>query len=64
MYAIGVVISLEDNELLEEFIFSHFTLLENKLHQLHSAALKLLCTHLRRSSGSATITGPNSVSVN
>ncbi|CAJ0645815.1 13625_t:CDS:10 [Entrophospora sp. SA101] len=61
MYAIGVVISLEDNELLEEFIFSHFTLLENRLHQLHSAALKLLCTHLRRSSGSATITGPNSI---
>nr|CAG8556930.1 13507_t:CDS:10 [Entrophospora candida]CAG8565883.1 8554_t:CDS:10 [Entrophospora candida] len=63
MYAIGVVISLEDNELLEEFIFSHFTLLENRLHQLHSAALKLLCTHLRRSSGSATITGPNSASI-
>src|SRR5437763_1668896 len=49
MYAVGVVITLEDNAILEEFIFSHFALLENRLHQLHSTAFRLLCQLLKNS---------------
>ncbi|GES99646.1 folliculin-interacting protein 2 isoform X2 [Rhizophagus clarus] len=61
MYAIGVVITLEDNAILEEFIFSHFALLENRLHQLHSTAFRLLCHLLRRSPTPSSINGPNSI---
>ncbi|CAB4377792.1 hypothetical protein RhiirA5_498721 [Rhizophagus irregularis] len=61
MYAIGVVITLEDNAILEEFIFSHFALLENRLHQLHSTAFRLLCHLLKKSPTSSSINGPNSI---
>ncbi|CAI2172611.1 6237_t:CDS:10 [Funneliformis geosporum] len=61
MYAIGVVITLENNTTLEEFIFSHFALLENRLHQLHSTAFRLLCHFLKKSSPSSSINGPNSI---
>ncbi|CAG8486464.1 8183_t:CDS:10 [Funneliformis caledonium] len=61
MYAIGVVITLENNATLEEFIFSHFALLENRLHQLHSTAFRLLCHFLKKSSPSSSINGPNSI---
>ncbi|RIA99599.1 folliculin-interacting protein middle domain-containing protein [Glomus cerebriforme] len=61
MYAVGVVITLEDNAILEEFIFSHFALLENRLHQLHSTAFRLLCHLLKKSPSSSSINGPNSI---
>ncbi len=64
MYAVGVVITLEDNTILEEFIFSHFALLENRLHQLHSTAFRLLCHFLKKSPPSSSINGPNSVNIN
>src|SRR5687767_578826 len=55
MYAIGIVITLEDNATLEEFIFSHFALLENRLHQLHTTAFRLLCHFLKKSPPSSSI---------
>ncbi|CAG8585020.1 2221_t:CDS:10 [Diversispora eburnea] len=61
MYSVGVVISLEDNQLLEEFIFSHFALLENKLHQLQSYAFRILSHLLKKSSSPSSINGPNSI---
>ena len=61
MYAVGIVITLEDNAILEEFIFTHFALLENRLHQLHSTAFRLLCHLLKKSPPSSSINGPNSV---
>ncbi|CAG8526792.1 7028_t:CDS:10 [Ambispora gerdemannii] len=61
MYAVGVVITLEDNELLEDFLFSHFALLENRLHQLQQVAFKLLCSSLRKAPQQVSISGPNSI---
>ncbi|CAG8557495.1 2959_t:CDS:10 [Acaulospora morrowiae] len=55
IYSVGIVISLEDNELLEDFVFSHFALLENKLHQLQSNAFRVLCHLLRKSQPPLTI---------
>jgi len=49
MYSVGVLISLGDDPILEEFIFSHYSLIENKLHQLQAVASKILCSLLRKS---------------
>ncbi|KAG0165439.1 Folliculin-interacting protein 1 [Apophysomyces sp. BC1015] len=47
-YAIAVVITLEGkNKTLYDFVFSHFALIENRMHQLQAAAFSLLCSHLR-----------------
>ncbi|CAG8502100.1 25966_t:CDS:10 [Dentiscutata erythropus] len=61
VYSVGVVLSLEDNDLLESFVFSHFALLENRLHQLYSNVFKLICHLLRKSPPSSSISGPNSI---
>ncbi|RIB06196.1 folliculin-interacting protein middle domain-containing protein [Gigaspora rosea] len=61
VYSVGVVLSLEDNHLLESFVFSHFALLENRLHQLYSNVFKLICHLLRKSPASSSISGPNSI---
>lgn len=42
-FAVAIIITLEDkNETLYDFIFSHFALIENRLHQLQSIAFKQL----------------------
>ncbi|ORY03119.1 hypothetical protein K493DRAFT_75435 [Basidiobolus meristosporus CBS 931.73] len=48
MYSIGVVISLEGNQSLKEYLFSHFSLLEARLHKLHGVVMSLLCPLLRK----------------
>jgi hypothetical protein len=50
MYSIGVLISLEGDPILEEFLFSHYSLIENKLHQLQAVVSKTLRSLLRKSS--------------
>ncbi|RUS27488.1 folliculin-interacting protein middle domain-containing protein [Jimgerdemannia flammicorona] len=60
-YALAIVINCDDsNKLIQEFIFSHFALVENRMHQLQAVAFKLLCALFRRSSTQAQINGPNS----
>ncbi|CAG8715267.1 557_t:CDS:10 [Cetraspora pellucida] len=61
MYSVGVVLSLDDNDLLESFVFSHFALLENKLHQLYSNVFKIICHLLRKSPSPSTISGSHSI---
>ncbi|CAO3703733.1 unnamed protein product [Rhizopus stolonifer] len=47
-YAVAMIITLHDNnETLYDFIFSHFALIENRLHQLQAVALKQLYQHFR-----------------
>ncbi|KAI8974284.1 folliculin-interacting protein middle domain-containing protein [Pilobolus umbonatus] len=47
-YAVAMIITLEDkNETLYDFIFSHFALIENRLHQLQSVAFKQLYQFLK-----------------
>ncbi|KAI9490447.1 folliculin-interacting protein middle domain-containing protein [Zychaea mexicana] len=47
-YAIAVVITLDDkNKALFDFVFSHFSLIENHLHRLQAEAFELLCDHFR-----------------
>lgn len=42
-FAVAIIITLEDkNETLYDFIFSHFALIENRLHQLQAVAFKQL----------------------
>ncbi|ORY06943.1 hypothetical protein K493DRAFT_332904 [Basidiobolus meristosporus CBS 931.73] len=48
MYSIGIVISLEDNKSLKDYLFSHFSLLEARLHKLHGVVMNLLCPLLRK----------------
>lgn len=65
-YALAVVITLDNSEThpLLDLIFSHFAVIENKLHQLQVVAFKLLCNHFRRSSPRQMhLSGPNSVSI-
>ncbi|KAI7862076.1 folliculin-interacting protein middle domain-containing protein [Spinellus fusiger] len=50
-YALAIVITLEDkNKTLHDFVFSHFALIENRMHQLQTEALNVLCDHFRASS--------------
>ncbi|KAI9274227.1 folliculin-interacting protein middle domain-containing protein [Sporodiniella umbellata] len=50
-YAIAFIITLHDkNETLYDFIFSHFSLIENRLHQLQAVASKQLYQHFRHPS--------------
>ncbi|CAO3663201.1 unnamed protein product [Umbelopsis ramanniana] len=63
-YALAVVITLDNSEThpLLDLIFSHFAVIENKLHQLQVVAFKLLCNHFRRSSPRQMhLSGPNSI---
>ncbi|KAI9310984.1 folliculin-interacting protein middle domain-containing protein [Dichotomocladium elegans] len=47
-YAIAVIITLDEkNKALFDFIFSHFSLIENHLHQLQASAFRVLCTHFQ-----------------
>ncbi|KAI7852279.1 folliculin-interacting protein middle domain-containing protein [Circinella umbellata] len=47
-YALAVVITLDDkNKALFDFVFSHFSLIENHLHRLQGEAFDLLCEHFR-----------------
>ncbi|KAI9278908.1 folliculin-interacting protein middle domain-containing protein [Phascolomyces articulosus] len=49
-YALAVVITLDDiNKTLFDFVFSHFSLIENHLHRLQGEAFDLLCDHFRAS---------------
>ncbi|KAK9722006.1 hypothetical protein K7432_003011 [Basidiobolus ranarum] len=61
MYSIGVVISLEDNKSLREYLFSHFSLLEARLHKLHDVVMSLLCPLLRRHLMKAQMNPQNSM---
>ncbi|KAI8370554.1 folliculin-interacting protein middle domain-containing protein [Radiomyces spectabilis] len=48
-YAVAVIITLEDkNKTLYDFIFSHFALIENHLHQLQAVAFQQLCNYFQR----------------
>lgn len=47
-YAVALIITLDDkNKNLFDFIFSHFSLIENHLHQLQASTFRLLNNHLR-----------------
>lgn len=47
-YAVSFIITLhEKNEILYDFIFSHFALIENRLHQLQAVAFKQLYQYFR-----------------
>ncbi|KAK4518929.1 uncharacterized protein ATC70_009156 [Mucor velutinosus] len=47
-FAVAIIITLEDkNETLYDFIFSHFALIENRLHQLQAVALKQLYQYFK-----------------
>ncbi|KAI9013355.1 folliculin-interacting protein middle domain-containing protein [Phycomyces nitens] len=47
-YALAIVITLEDkNKTLYDFVFSHFALIENRMHQLQTEAFRVLCSHFR-----------------
>jgi hypothetical protein len=66
-YALAIVITLDnsENDPLLDLIFSHFAVIENKLHQLQAVAFKLLCNYFRRTSPrQMQLSGPNSVSLN
>ncbi|CEP09566.1 hypothetical protein [Parasitella parasitica] len=68
-FAVAIVITLEDkNETLYDFVFSHFALIENRLHQFQAVAFKQLyqyfkhhpSPHLQPRKRSSTIfLGPN-----
>ncbi|KAF7721237.1 Folliculin-interacting protein 1 [Apophysomyces ossiformis] len=54
-YAIAIVITLEGkNKTLYDFIFSHFALIENRMHQLQALAFNLLSSHLKNHSTNQT----------
>ncbi|GAB5592189.1 hypothetical protein Unana1_07089 [Umbelopsis nana] len=62
-FALAIVITLDNSEAhpLLDLIFSHFAVIENKLHQLQAVAFKLLCNHFRKSSPrQMQLSGPNS----
>lgn len=45
-FAVAIIITLENkNETLYDFIFTHFALIENRLHQLQAIAFKQLKNH-------------------
>jgi hypothetical protein len=45
---VAIIITLEDkNETLYDFIFSHFALIENRLHQLQAVAFKQLYQYFK-----------------
>ncbi|CAO0798560.1 unnamed protein product [Mucor circinelloides] len=47
-FAVAIIITLEDkNETLYDFIFSHFALIENRLHQLQAVAFKQLYQYFK-----------------
>lgn len=46
-YAVAFIINLDKNETLYDFIFSHFALIENRLHQLQSIAFKQLYQYFK-----------------
>lgn len=47
-FAVAIIITLEEkNETLYDFIFSHFALIENRLHQLQAVAFKQLYQHFK-----------------
>ncbi|KAI9282210.1 folliculin-interacting protein middle domain-containing protein [Sporodiniella umbellata] len=47
-YAVALIITLPDNnQTLYDFVFSHFALIENRLHQLQAVALKQLYQQFR-----------------
>ncbi|KAI7875535.1 folliculin-interacting protein middle domain-containing protein [Mucor mucedo] len=47
-FAVAIIITLEDkNETLYDFIFSHFALIENRLHQLQAIAFKQLYQYFK-----------------
>ncbi|KAJ2959441.1 hypothetical protein NQZ79_g5074 [Umbelopsis isabellina] len=63
-YALAIVITLDnsENDPLLDLIFSHFAVIENKLHQLQAVAFKLLCNYFRRTSPrQMQLSGPNSI---
>ncbi|KAL1925400.1 uncharacterized protein VTP21DRAFT_283 [Calcarisporiella thermophila] len=49
-FALGILISFEENTILQEFLFSHFGLVELRLHQLQAVMFQLLCSIFRRNS--------------
>lgn len=47
-FAVAIIITLEEkNETLYDFIFSHFALIENRLHQLQAVAFKQLYQYFK-----------------
>ncbi|KAI9365325.1 folliculin-interacting protein middle domain-containing protein [Pilaira anomala] len=47
-FAVAIIITLQDkNETLYDFIFSHFALIENRLHQLQAVAFKQLYQYFK-----------------
>ncbi|GAA5809040.1 hypothetical protein MFLAVUS_002443 [Mucor flavus] len=47
-FAVAIIITLQDkNETLYDFVFSHFALIENRLHQLQAVAFKQLYQYFK-----------------